>query len=494
MNSILLPRWGGRRRARFRKRWQGAVGFGSLACLMLAVAARAALPSAGASEPFRDGDIVCFAGDSITHTGSFPSLVALFYATRFPERRLRFENAGISGDRASAIVADDAFRLEKDILGRKATVTAVMLGMNDIDRSQYGGVGPDVAAREARDRALAQYATAMTRLLDRVQAAGSRLILLTPTPYDDTAVAPQGRAEFMSSGRRNAVGANAALATCAELLRGWARERQAGLVDLHAVMTALNQRGQRQDPNFTVVSEDRIHPGAVGHFVMMYAFLKAQGLEGRVAEIVVAAHSGDASQSRGCEVADFRATADGLRFTVHGSRLPFPVPVAAEPALALVPFTEEFNQAPLRIGGLRAGRYRLAIDEVPVGEFTDDELARGVDLASLPGAPQTQQAAEAGRIAAEWMLVVMKQRDAASVFYQAAQAGVAVDDAAALAAYVVQRKARALEPGQKADRRFERFQEELAQPGRFEREAAGLYESLRQACQPRDHRFALTAL
>ncbi|MFA7004770.1 MAG: hypothetical protein WC429_12070, partial [Verrucomicrobiia bacterium] len=51
---------------------------------------------------FKDGDRICFIGDSITHGGGFGyhSQIALFYATRFPQMRIGYWNCGISGDSA----------------------------------------------------------------------------------------------------------------------------------------------------------------------------------------------------------------------------------------------------------------------------------------------------------------------------------------------------------------------------------------------------------
>ena len=50
------------------------------------------------AKPFDDGDTVCFVGDSITHGGTYHSIVTLYYATRFPGKTIRFYNCGISGD------------------------------------------------------------------------------------------------------------------------------------------------------------------------------------------------------------------------------------------------------------------------------------------------------------------------------------------------------------------------------------------------------------
>jgi hypothetical protein len=40
------------------------------------------------AEPFHDGDRWSVVGDSITQNGTYPAWVYLFYATRFPDRKL----------------------------------------------------------------------------------------------------------------------------------------------------------------------------------------------------------------------------------------------------------------------------------------------------------------------------------------------------------------------------------------------------------------------
>jgi hypothetical protein len=54
-------------------------------------------------------------------------------------------------------------------------------------------------------------------------------------------------------------------------------------------------------------------------------------------------------------------------------------------------FTAELNQQPLRISGLKQGAYALRIDGQQVGVFTDQELAAGLNLATLP-TPMFEQA------------------------------------------------------------------------------------------------------
>ena len=101
---------------------------------------------AATAQPFQAHDIVTFVGDSITHGGTYHSVVTLFYATRFPDRPIKFYNCGIGGDRASSIMSDEVYRLKVDILGHRPTAATIMLGMNDIGHADYaeGKSGPEV--------------------------------------------------------------------------------------------------------------------------------------------------------------------------------------------------------------------------------------------------------------------------------------------------------------------------------------------------------------
>ena len=85
--------------------------------------------------PFADGERVLFLGDSITRAGGWHSQIATFYATRFPERRITWLNAGISGDTAAGAVQ----RLQWDVLDRKPSTVVVMFGMNEAARPDLSG-------------------------------------------------------------------------------------------------------------------------------------------------------------------------------------------------------------------------------------------------------------------------------------------------------------------------------------------------------------------
>jgi len=244
-------------------------------------------------------------------------------------------------------------------------VATIMLGMNDVSRGLYeeGMDAPDLPQK--REYALTMHSANMRKLAERLHAAGSRLVFLTPSIYDETA----------QLSRPNAPGVNGALARCAEGARQLAQEFHGGLVDFHAAMGALNTRMQQADPQFTLIGADRIHPGETGHLVMAYLLLKAQEAPVFVANLTVDA-----------------AGKDTLRFTRTEEALPFPVPNGAAPALKLVPFMEELNQERLCVTSLAEGSYQLSIDGAQVGQFTAAQMSAGINLAEFHSTPQYKQA------------------------------------------------------------------------------------------------------
>ncbi len=316
---------------------------------------------AAPSAQFQDGEQWCAVGDSITHGGPYHRYVYLYYTTRFPHRKIDLFNCGISGDSAGGALR----RLEGDILRHKPTVATIMLGMNDVSRGLYeeGMDAPDLPQK--REYALTMHSANMRKLAERLHAAGSRLVFLTPSIYDETA----------QLSRPNAPGVNGALARCAEGARQLAQEFHGGLVDFHAAMGALNTRMQQADPQFTLIGADRIHPGETGHLVMAYLLLKAQEAPVFVANLTVDA-----------------AGKDTLRFTRTEEALPFPVPNGAAPALKLVPFMEELNQERLCVTSLAEGSYQLSIDGAQVGQFTAAQMSAGINLAEFHSTPQYKQA------------------------------------------------------------------------------------------------------
>ena len=406
--------------------------------------------------PFQNGDRWCVLGDSITHGDRYQHYIYLFYATRFPDRTIDIFNCGISGDSASGALR----RLDDDVLSHKPSVVSIMLGMNDVSRNLYEPGTPTPEVTKMREKALADHAQNMKHLAERLTAAGTRLIFITPSPFDDTSTME----------KPNLPGVNQALSVSADNARQLAKTFGGGLVDFHQPMTELNLAQQKLDPRYTLIGPDRVHPQDVGHLVMTYLFLKAQALPS-----TVSTHSEDA------------AGKSDIEFTYTEPALPFPVPAACEPALKLVPFMEELNQEQLTVTGLPSGKYKLSIDDQAVGSVEADQFAKGINLATFKNTPQYQQALAAAKIDGQRSDLVKRLR---TIDYVEWRMGRKIGDPSSFD-YVAEANKFMANPknaGFVADQ-GKAYLTIKPQQAALQMQLDGLVKDLRKACQPKTHHF-----
>jgi lysophospholipase L1-like esterase len=339
-----------------------------------------AFGAAARADTFKDGETVCFLGDSITARGSTQTLISDYYLTRFPERSVRFVNAGRSGDSAGGALG----RLQQDVIDKKPTTVTIMLGMNDVGRGNY--VAQPTEQHVARQKqSLDGYKSNMEKVVARIRAEASepKLYFFTPSPFDQTVVLEKDN---------NQPGCNDGLGKCAEIVRALAAKNNGTVVDFHGPMTALNLEQQKKDSKWTIIGADRVHPSAPGHLMMAWLFLKAQGAPALVSDVSLDAAAGRATRSLNAEVSAVEKRGGGMTFTVLEKALPLPIAPEAKPVLELLPIVKELDQETLAVTGLPAGRYELKIDGAAVGQYSSDELAGGVNLATNEAAPQVKQA------------------------------------------------------------------------------------------------------
>ncbi len=437
----------------------------------------------GAALPFQAGDTVCYVGDSITHGGTYHSIVTLFYTTRFPDREIKYYNTGISGDRAAGIMSDTRYRLNVDILSHKPTVATIMLGMNDVGRNDYGpkNSGPEIEKK--RQTNLDTYNENMTKLVASLRGVGARIIYITPSIYEE------GANLTIKDAADNMTGVNGALGQCAEKEREWAKAPNSGYADFYQVMNAVNERERKTEPGFTIVGKDRVHPGAVGHFVMAYTLLKAQGLPKEVSTIEVNAKKKKAGKLVNASVEKIAAAPGKLEFDALEKALPMVVPEDARPALKMVPFMQDLNQETLSVKGLKKGKYELRIDGQSVGEFDAAQLKQGVNLAENANTPQYKQSELATKLSIERNNQGKKIRDYVTTLYGMSKAKFDVLDQAAL---VEKLRASAATAEGKKDAGSTRTRlafEAASNPGKLEREYDEMMVALRKASQPKVHHY-----
>lgn len=327
---------------------------------------------------FEQGDRITFIGDSITHNGFYHSDILLFYATRFPDRGFRYYNCGISGDTAAGALA----RFSRDIEIYQPNIATVMVGMNDVGREYHG---PDKKSPEnlaAQKAAFDAYKESLEKLMTKLSVTGCKIILITPTIYDQTA-------QLKSD---NAFGVNDALRRCAKFVAELAEKFSCPVVDFNTVMNRVSSRVQKADPAATIIGEDRTHPGEAGHLLMAYEFLRAQQMPEFVSAVSLDAKSGEFTGTVNCRIESSTVSPSAVSFVSQEFSLPFPVTEAQKPALGWVPFQKKLNRQMLKVKGLKTGRYELKIDGTPVAVFTSAELGRGVNLSDNAATPQYRQA------------------------------------------------------------------------------------------------------
>ena len=441
---------------------------------------------------FRDDDRICFLGDSITAGGWYHEYLQLFYSTRFPDRNIECWNCGVGGDTATAVVQEGGFRIQRDILDRHPTIVAVMLGMNDIESGLYesGKRADDLDAQ--RHAALHRYRASMQSLLTTLRHSGVRIILLTPSIFDDTAVRTSGP---------TFAGANDALKACANWVRDWGQEFDADVVDVHGLMDAINLSEQVKNPSFTIHGvgqktwKDPIHPGPGAHLIIAYAVLKAQRLEGKVSDVVIDAASARVVVEENARVSNVHVTDQGVEFDLLAHALPIVLPKEARAALTLVPWDREFNQETLAVRGLPPGMFRLAIEGRAVGDYSAQQLADGINLAGNPKTPQYQQSAVAAGICAVRSDIGKALRHVATFRYARAKQDKDPFDDAELKEQLLEWLGEQVDnppSTRRAESIFPICIQDLLDEGLTEQLFDRLGTELRTVCRPKTHHYRLT--
>ena len=344
---------------------------------------------AQSSSPFfKNGDVICFLGDSITHGGQYHEFLQLFYATRYPNMKLSFHNCGISGDNAAGMID----RLEDDVLKHNPTHVFLMTGMNDVNRTLYfEGTASDKILKQ-RANALAACKQNTTLLAEKIVENNVTPIFLTPSIYD----------QYSKIERENNVGCNDALIECSDHIKAIANRDDATVVDLNAAMKNIMEQELQKDSLFTIVGKDRVHPEATGHFIMFQEIIAVLEQSSVVSKIEIDFNSQHPIvTAKNCQVSEVQISNNDISFQWLENSLPFPVEKHNQ-ALALVPFEQNFNQQTLQTHGIGQGAYDLFIEDQFIETFSSEALAKGINLASNTKTPQYKQAQEIMRLCAEY--------------------------------------------------------------------------------------------
>jgi lysophospholipase L1-like esterase len=324
----------------------------------------------------RDGDTVVFLGDSITAARTYGKIVENYTLLRFPDRKVRFINAGWGGDTATGGLK----RLERDVFARGATVLIVAYGINDI------GWGLHADAEHRRI-----YLDAIRGIVQECKVRGVRVFIGSAAiTAEDPERAEQGFLQTM----------------CDE---GMAIARELGehSIDIQRTMRAIQHRVLAANASAgpkdqaTLHADDGIHLSDLGQLAMAFAILKGLGAPAEVSSASIDAAGPRVLSASGCRVTNLSgADSDGrLEFDRLDDGLPVNLGVFGALQFRYVPIPDELDRYMLTVKHLAPGQYEILADGRALGTFTDGQLARGLNIASAtadgwePGGPWDAEAA-----------------------------------------------------------------------------------------------------
>ncbi len=218
---------------------------------------------------------VLWLGDSITQAGDYVTFVQYGLDRQYPDARFDMVSIGLSSETASCLSErSHPFprpcvheRLQRALTLVKPTVVIACYGMND------GIYAPQSPQR------MAAFQQGILKLSDAIHAAGARLILLTPPPFDATSahnlVAADAPDFGFASAFRGYDGVLTDYALCEDSLTAKTASR---ILDLHTSMEVYLAEQRTTRPNFAFAGKDGIHPDLAGHLFMARVILRGLGV------------------------------------------------------------------------------------------------------------------------------------------------------------------------------------------------------------------------
>ena len=313
--------------------------------------------SVQAQFPVKDGDRVLFLGDSITEQYQYSTDLELYLTTRFPQWRLSFVNAGISGDRA----VGGAGRFASHVLAEQPTFITINFGMND---AGYGAFNPGLQ-KEFLDNTV--------KMLVAAREKNVRVALLSPNAVD----------------RRIQERFKLYLETQKEFyapLAGLAAEHGAQFVDQYAITRAALEKMEADKAEKVIPFGDRFHTSPPGALFMAHAILTGLKAPALVSEVTVRIGA-DTAETKNCVVSGLSTRKDYVAFTREDRALPLPVQQDWVTLLPYVNDLKDLNQYTLSVKGLDDFDYEIRVDGELIAVRSAMQLALGTNLGNVTEGP-----------------------------------------------------------------------------------------------------------
>jgi len=197
----------------------------------------------------KDGQKIAFMGDSITEAGAGPGGYVTLVMRGLEANGVKATSipAGISGHKSNDMLG----RLQNDVLNKKPDWMTLSCGVNDV---WHGANGVP----------LDKYKQNITAIVEKCQAAGVKVMILTATMIGE---------DQPNENNQKLVAYN-------DFLRKLAKEKKCLLADLNAEMQAAIAKAGA-DKKGNLLTGDGVHMNPAGNVMMATGVLKAFGLSAK---------------------------------------------------------------------------------------------------------------------------------------------------------------------------------------------------------------------
>ena len=320
------------------------------------------------------GDRLAICGDSITEQKIYSRMIEDYLTACLPELKISVRQFGWGGERADGFLA----RMTNDCLRFKPTIATTCYGMNDHEYRPYvDSIGEAFRKSE-------------TAMVESFKAHGVRVVLGSSGCVGQ-------RAWWQAGATTEALNEN--LCKLRNIGIEIAGQEQVGFADLFWPMLNASVLGpQKYGTNYAIPGGDGVHPNWAGHTIMAYAFLKALGVSGELANFTVDLQANQMTVSEGHKLLSAKAG----EYEIRSDRYPFcsgaPMGLAANwyptagtdnitnndnirSGMTLVPFNQDLNRFTLTVKNATAAKYRVTWgDQSKV--FSAEQLSGGINLAA----------------------------------------------------------------------------------------------------------------
>ena len=198
----------------------------------------------------KDGEKIAFLGDSITQLGAgkriyMGYLPLVIEGLKEAGVKATMVPAGISGNKSNQMLA----RVDKDVIAKKPQWMLLSCGVNDVAHGKNGVLLPD-------------YKKNITQIVDKAQAAGIKVVIMT--------------ASMIREDAKNK--ANTALKPYNDFLRELAAEKKCLLADINKEMQQEVASPELSFIKGNKLTYDGVHMNGRGHAMMAEVILKTFGV------------------------------------------------------------------------------------------------------------------------------------------------------------------------------------------------------------------------